>query len=141
MIIIYVNMQNLNHVTATRPCSIYYNQYIETLITYFHDFVINKSSWAFAYIQIDIYIYIYMNTVAQIRTKGICLLMGIIYIIFYLEGQVNLLMSKPTDQLTQILSNSPFAEPNHAIRGEALEFILDFVSRFHIQEHVALFPF
>lgn len=50
-------------------------------------------------------------------------------------------MSKPTDQLTQILSNSPFAEPNHAIRGEALEFILDFVSRFHIQEHVALFPF
>ncbi len=58
-----------------------------------------------------------------------------------LEGLVNLLMSEPTDRLTQILSNSPFAEPDRVIRSEALEFINDFMRRFQIQEDAARSPF
>lgn len=58
-----------------------------------------------------------------------------------LEGLVNLLMSEPTDRLTQIFSNSPFAEPDRVIRSEALEFINYFMSRFQIQEDAARSPF
>ncbi|KAK9187626.1 hypothetical protein WN944_019024 [Citrus x changshan-huyou] len=58
-----------------------------------------------------------------------------------LEGLMNLLMSEPTDRLTQIFSNFPFVEPDRVIRSEALEFINDFMSHFHIQEDAAQSPF
>ena len=50
-------------------------------------------------------------------------------------------MSEPTDRLTQIFSNFPFAEPDRVIRSEALEFINEFMSHFYIQENAAQSPF
>ena len=49
-----------------------------------------------------------------------------------LEQLVNLLMSEPTERLTQILADSPFREG--AIRTEALSFINDFMSRLNLTE-------